>query len=287
MGARTCPAGIGPRRQATLNGRGQAADRPNVADAGRCAAVSAECDMDIEGKVALVTGAAKRLGRSIALALAERGAELVVHYHTSEREAQEVLAAAKRLGGKPVAVRADLSVSPEIAAMVESAMRAFGRIDILVNSAAIFYRTPFSATAEADWDRFLTVNLKAPFLLCRQIGEIMCRHGRGKIINVADIAGTRVWAEFIPYSVSKAGLLALTTGLAKALAPAVQVNAIAPGTVLLPDDTAPDERARAARRVPLRRLGSPADIARAAVYLAESDFVTGEILTVDGGQRLV
>jgi NAD(P)-dependent dehydrogenase (short-subunit alcohol dehydrogenase family) len=243
--------------------------------------------MDIEGKVALVTGAAKRVGRSIALALAERGAELVVHYRTSEREAQEVLALAKKLGGKPVAVCANLAESTEVGAMIDGAMRAFGRIDILVNSAAIFYRTPFPTLTEADWDRFLTVNLKAPFLLCRQAGEIMFRQGHGKIVNVADIAGVKVWSDFIPYSVSKAGLLALTSGLAKALAPAVQVNAIAPGTVLLPEGTAPEEVARAVERVPLRRLGSPEDIARAAVYLVGSDFVTGEVLTVDGGQRLL
>ena len=243
--------------------------------------------MDIEGKVALVTGAAKRVGRSIALALAERGAELVVHYRTSDREAQEVLALAKKLGGKPAAVRADLSVPAEVGTMVDSALRAFGRVDILVNSAAIFYRTPFPTLTEADWDRFLAVNLKAPFLLCRQVGEIMCRQGYGKIVNVADIAGVKVWGDFIPYSVSKAGLLALTTGLAKALAPAVQVNAICPGTVLLPDSSATEEQARAVERVPLRRLGAPEDIARAAVYLVESDFVTGEVLTVDGGQRLL
>jgi NAD(P)-dependent dehydrogenase (short-subunit alcohol dehydrogenase family) len=243
--------------------------------------------VDIEGKVALVTGAAKRVGRSIALALAERGAELVVHYRTADREAQEVLALAKKLGGKPAAVRADLAVPAEVGAMVDSAVRAFGRIDILVNSAAIFYRTPFPTLTEADWDRFLAVNLKAPFLLCRQVGEIMCRQGYGKIVNVADIAATKVWADFIPYSVSKAGLLALTTGLAKALAPTVQVNAICPGTVLLPDGSAPDEQARAVERVPLRRLGAPEDIARAAVYLVESDFVTGDVLTVDGGQRLL
>jgi pteridine reductase len=243
--------------------------------------------VDIEGKVALVTGAAKRVGRCIALALAERGAELVVHYRTSEREAQEVLALAKKLGGKPVAVRADLSVPGDIGAMVDGAMQAFGRIDVLVNSAAIFYRTPLARLTEADWDRFLAVNLKAPFLLCQQVGEIMCRQGRGKIVNLADIAGTRAWAEFIPYSVSKAGLLALTMGLAKALAPTVQVNAIAPGTILLPEGSAPEETARAVARVPLRRLGSPEDIARAVVYLIKSDFVTGEVLTVDGGQRLL
>ena len=166
-------------------------------------------------------------------------------------------------------------------------MRAFGRIDILVNSAAIFYRTPFATVTEADWDRFLTVNLKAPFLLCRRAGELMSRQGSGKIVNVADIAGAKVWAEYIPYSISKAGLLALTTGLAKALAPAVQVNAIAPGTVLLPDGSSAEERERALARVPLKRLGSPEDIARAAVYLIQSDFVTGEVLSVDGGQRLV
>ena len=243
--------------------------------------------MNIEGKVALVTGAAKRVGRSIALALAERGAELVIHYHSSEREAQEVVALAKKAGGKPVAVRADLSVPAEIREMVNTAMRAFGRIEILVNSAAIFSRTPFLTVTEEDWDRFLGVNLKAPFLLCRLVGEVMSCQGRGVIVNLADIAGAKVWAEYIPYSVSKAGLLALTTGLAKALAPDVRVNAIAPGTVLLPDGSDAGEQGRAVGRVPLGRLGSPEDITRAALYLIESDFVTGEVLTVDGGQRLL
>jgi len=243
--------------------------------------------MEIEGKVALVTGGAKRVGRAIALALAERGAELVVHYRDSEREAQEVLALARRAGGKPVAVRGDVSVSADVGRIVETAMQAFGRIEILVNNAAIFYRTPFEKLTEEDWDRFLDINLKGPFLFCRTVGEIMIRQGRGKIINLADIAGTKVWAEYIPYSVSKAGLIALTKGLAKALAPTVQVNAIAPGAVLLPDGTTPDERARAIRRIPLDRLGSPEDIARAAVYLIETDFITGEVLTVDGGQHLL
>ena len=243
--------------------------------------------MELEGKVALVTGAAKRLGRSLALALAERGAELAVHYHASEREAHELLAQLKRAGGKPVAVSGDISRAADVERIVEAAMQAFGRIEILVNSAAIFYRTPFATLTEADWDRVLGVNLKGPFLLCRRVGEIMLRQGRGKILNLADIGGMKVWAEYLPYSVSKAGLIALTQGLAKALAPAVQVNAIAPGTVLLPEDTPPEERDRAIRRIPLARLGSPEDIVRAALYLLESDFVTGEVLSVDGGQRLI
>ena len=243
--------------------------------------------MELEGKVALVTGAAKRLGRSLALALAERGAEVAVHYHTSEREAQELLAQLKRIGGKPIAVRGDLSRAADVARIVEATMQAFGRIEVLVNSAAIFYRTPFATLTEADWDRVLGVNLKGPFLLSRRVGEIMLLQGRGKILNLADIGGMRAWAEFLPYSVSKAGLIALTQGLAKALAPAVQVNAIAPGTVLLPEETPSEERERAIRRIPLARLGSPEDVVRAAVYLLESDFVTGEVLTVDGGQRLL
>ena len=243
--------------------------------------------MEIEGKVALVTGAAKRVGRSIALALAERGAELVIHYRDSEREAQAVVALAKRAGGKPVAVRADLSIPGETTRIVETATQAFGRIEILVNSAAIFYRTPFEKLTGEDWDRFLNVNLRAPFLLCRQVGEIMLRQGQGKIINLADIAGMKAWAEYIPYSVSKAGMISLTQGLAKALAPSVQVNAIAPGAILLPEGTTAEEREQAIRRVPLKRLGSPEDIARAAVYLIENDFITGEVLTLDGGQHLL
>ena len=243
--------------------------------------------MEIEGKIALVTGGAKRLGRRIALALAERGAELVIHYRDSEREAQELLALLKRAGGKPVAVQGDVSRAADVDRIVETALRAFGRIEILVNNAAIFSRTPFETLTEADWDRFLDVNLKGPFLMCRRVGGTMLQHGQGKIINLADIAARKVWAEFIPYSVSKAGLIALTRGLAKALAPAVQVNAVAPGAVLLPEGTTPDERQRAIHRVPLDRLGSPEDIVRAVVYLIENDFVTGEVLTVDGGQHLV
>ncbi len=243
--------------------------------------------MEIEGKVALVTGAAKRIGRSIALALAERGAEIIVHYGGSAREAQEVVAQAKRLGGKPVAIRGDLSHPADIARIVDVGMAAFGRIEVLVNNAAIFFRTPFASLTEAEWDRVLAVNLKAPFLLCRRVGEIMLRQKRGKIVNLADIAGEKAWADFIPYSVSKAGVIALTKGLAKALAPGVQVNAIAPGAILLPDGATDEERQRAIRRIPLNRLGSPEDIARAVVYLVENDFITGEVLTLDGGQRLL
>lgn len=243
--------------------------------------------MDIEGKVAVVTGAAKRIGRDIALALAERGAELVAHYRDSEREAQDLLAQARKHGGKPVAVRADLGRRSEVQRIVDAAVQAFGRIDILVNNASVFYRTPFDQLTETEWDDALAVNLTAPFLLAHAAGKIMLRQGRGKIVNLADIAGMKIWKDYLPYSVSKAGLIALTKGLAKALAPAVQVNAIAPGVVLLPEDTQPEEREACLRRIPLRRLGSPAEVAHTLLYLIENDFVTGQVLMLDGGESLV
>ena len=243
--------------------------------------------MELQGKTALVTGGAARVGKTTALALAGRGANVAITYLTSEEKAQTTIREIESLGVRGLAVRCDISQPSEVHAMVQEVLSTLGSISILVNNAAIFYRTPFEKLTEEDWDLFLDVNLKGPFLLCRKVGEIMRRQGRGKIINLADIAGAKVWAEYIPYSVSKAGLIALTKGLAKALAPAVQVNAIAPGAVLLPDGTTPDERERAIRRIPLDRLGSPEDIARAAVYLIENDFITGEILTVDGGQHLL
>jgi NAD(P)-dependent dehydrogenase (short-subunit alcohol dehydrogenase family) len=240
--------------------------------------------MEIEGKVALVTGGARRLGRHIALALAERGAELVIHYKDSEREAQEVLAAARRLGGKPVAVQGDLASPGGAARVADAALAAFGRVEVLVNSAAIFARTPLDEVALEEWDRFMAVNLRAPFVLGQRLGLAMRARGQGKIVNLADIGGMKIWAEYLPYSVAKAGLLALTRGLAKALAPTVQVNAVALGTMLLPAGASPDEEARALRRVPLGRLGTPEDVVRAVLYLLEADFVTGETLVVDGGQ---
>ena len=240
--------------------------------------------MNLDGKVALVTGAARRVGRAIALELAARGADLVVHYRTSEREALEVVEAAKKLGRRAVALRAEVSHAKEVSSLVSETLREFGRLDVLVNNASIFARTPFPDISEQDWDRFLDTNLKGPFLLARAAAPTMLRQGAGKIINLADITRDRPAKGYLAYSVSKAGLVTLTKALALELAPTVQVNAIGPGPVLFPEDYSEDLKAKIVARTPLKRTGSPDDVARAVRFLIEEgDFITGVLLPVDGG----
>jgi len=243
--------------------------------------------MTLKDRVALITGGAVRIGRALALALAQRQVQVAIHYHHSQREAEETLREIRSLGAGGIALQADLRQSTQVEKLMAGLVEHWGRIDILVNNAAVFYRTPFSGLTEKQWDEFLAVNLKAPFLLCRAAGEIMLRQGGGKIINIADVAAFRPWADFIPYCVSKAGLVTLTKALAKALAPQVTVNCIAPGCILPPEDYPPEESRRLLERTPLRRLGSPRDIVQAALFLLEgTDFITGAVIPVDGGQSI-
>lgn len=235
----------------------------------------------------MVTGAARRVGRAIALVLAGRGMDIVVHYKTGASEARATAEAIEGLGRRAVAIQADLAQQEEAEALAERAAEAFGRIDVLVNSAALFYRTPLEKLTAQDWEQFLRVNLTGPFLLARRLGLQMRRNGQGKIVNIADIAGISPWADFLPYSVSKAALIALTRGLAKALAPEVQVNAVAPGSVLLPEEYGDKERDAIIRATPLRRIGDPADVAKTVLFLLEgSDFITGQVVVVDGGRSI-
>jgi len=244
--------------------------------------------MELGGRTALVTGAAKRVGREIALALAARGADLALHYKGSAAEARATSEAAERLGRRAVALQADLAQPEQVEALADRAIERFGAIDVLVNSAAVFYRTPLEKITSQDWEQFLRVNLTGPFLLARRLGLLMRRRGEGKIVNVVDIAGMRPWAEFLPYCVSKGALITLTQGLAKALAPEVQVNAVAPGSVLLQEEYGDKEREAIVRATPLRRIGDPADVATAVLFLVEgSDFITGQVVVVDGGRSIV
>ncbi|MFH0794422.1 MAG: glucose 1-dehydrogenase [bacterium] len=243
--------------------------------------------VNLEGNVALVTGAARRVGRAFALELAARGADLIVLYRARAPEALEVVGQAAKLGRRAVALRAEVSHAKEVSALVSEALREFGRLDILVNNASIFSRTPFAEMSEQDWDRLLDVNLKGAFLFARAAAPTMLRQGAGKIINIADITRDKPVKGYLAYSVSKAGLVTLTKALAVELAPSVQVNAIGPGPVLFPEDFSEDLKAKVIARTPLKRTGSPEDIARAVRFLIEEgDFITGILLPVDGGMSV-
>ncbi|MBZ0170620.1 short-chain dehydrogenase [Candidatus Methylomirabilis lanthanidiphila] len=243
--------------------------------------------MELHGRTALVTGAARRVGRAIALALAGRGADVVIHYNSSASEARQTVEAVERLGRRASAIQADLAEPDQVEALADRAVKAYGKIDVLVNSAAIFRRTALDQLTMQDWDQFLRVNLTGPFFLARRLGLLMRRQGMGKIINVADVAGITPWADFLPYSVSKGMVITVTQGLAKALAPEVQVNAVVPGTVLLAEEYSEQERESIIRRTPLKRIGDPADIAQTVLFLVEgSDFITGQVVVVDGGRSI-
>jgi pteridine reductase len=237
--------------------------------------------MDINGKVALITGSAKRIGREIALELARRGARIAVHYRSSATEAQEVA------GDTGVAFQAELTNTSAIEKMFRALDEKFGRLDILVNSASMFSPATADDATPEHWDWQMATNAKAPFFVAQHSARLMRRSGAGKIINIADVAGEVIWPGYLPYSVSKAALIAVNRGLAKAYAPDIQVNAIAPGPVLFPDYYTEEQKQLAIERTLLKRVGSPRDIVNAVVFLIENDYVTGEVIHVDGGRHIL
>ena len=239
----------------------------------------------LEGQVALVTGAGRRIGRAVAVRLAAEGARLAVHYRSSKSEAEAVAAEIVRNSGEAACIRAELTRVAEIDALFDEIEKRFGRLDILVNNAAIFSPTPLGETQEAQWDAILDTNLKAQFFCAQRAAPLLKQSGRGRIVNFASLGGLQAWPKYTAYGVSKAGVIMLTRVLARALAPDVTVNAIAPGTISFPED-APDIAERAIRSAPLRRTGSADDIADAVVYLVGAGFVTGQVLVVDGGASI-
>ena len=239
----------------------------------------------LAGRVALVTGAGKRLGRVVALRLASDGADVAVHYGKSEAEAREVVGEIEKLGRRAAAFSAELTDVAAIQKLVQGVASRFARLDILVNCAANFLETKFGETSEATWDASLDTNLKAPFFCAQAAAPHLAKSGRGVIINFADIGGLLGWTEFLPHSISKAGVIMLTRILAKELGPAVRVNAIAPGTITMPGDP-PEWQADFIRRAPMKRTGRPEEIADAVMYLIGAEFVTGHVLVVDGGRTL-
>lgn len=241
--------------------------------------------MELRGRAALVTGAGRRLGRAIAIGLGARGADVVVHYHSSEREARETAEAIERGGTRARVVRADLRDAAASPDLVAAAAAAFGGLDILVNSAAEMPRTPFGETTPQQWDETFALSLRAPFLLSQAAAAHLAAR-RGAIVNLADLAAFETWPDYVPHGIAKAGVVQLTRALARVLAPAVRVNAVAPGAVLLPDEWGEREAERFAATTPLGRIGTPDDVVRAVCYLLEADYVTGEVLVVDGGRNV-
>lgn len=242
--------------------------------------------MELKGKVGLVTGGAVRLGRALASALAAEGVQLAVHYNASAGPAEETVAEIRERGSDAVAIRADLSQHGQAAALIERAAAHFGQVDILVNSAAIFQAADLAQTTEAVWEKHFSVNLKAPFFLCQAFAAHVGRERPGGIVNLADWRGLHPDTGYLAYSLTKAGVMTMTRALALALAPNIQVNAIAPGAILPPPGKDQAYLDGLAQAVPLQRVGSPAEIARTLIYLLESDFVTGEVVFVTGGQHL-
>jgi NAD(P)-dependent dehydrogenase (short-subunit alcohol dehydrogenase family) len=241
--------------------------------------------MNIKDKVVIITGGARRIGRTICLTLAERGAKIVINYNKSEKDAKELLNDLNRINHtRAIAVKADVSNSDEVKNMVESTMAHFKTIDILINNAAIFFKTQLFDMSEDDWDLFMDTNLKGPFLCSQIVGKIMSDKGSGKIINIVDsFVISKETEHYIPYMVSKAGLVMLTKTLARTLAPDIHVNAIAPGPVLFPYNFTEQEKRQAVEGTALKRNGSPEDIAMGVIFLIESEYITGEVLHINGG----
>ena len=270
----------------------------------------------LDGQVALVTGGAKRVGRSIALRLASEGADVVVNYMESKAEAEELVreiramnnesedqgpqggesqqrdtgpgsrpAQSATIGGRrAIAVEGDVSQRADVQKLFLAVESEFGRLDILVNNAGIFFPAKFEDLTEEQWDRIMNTNLKSQFLCAQTAAPIMKRQGRGRIINLSSLGGLLAWPLYTHYCVSKAGTIMLTRCLARALAPEILVNSVAPGTIQFPGEP-PDEEY--IRRVPLHRTGTGDDIADAVAYLATAEFVTGQTIVVDGGRSLI
>jgi NAD(P)-dependent dehydrogenase (short-subunit alcohol dehydrogenase family) len=241
-------------------------------------------EQSLAGQVALVTGAGKRIGRSIALRLAAEGANVVVNYGHSKAEAESVVREIESAGRKGMAVRADVSKRADVAAMFAQVMNAFGRVDILVNNAGEFFAAKFEELTDEQWDGILNTNLKSQFLCAQAAAPIMKKQGRGRIINISSLGGMLAWPAFTHYCVSKAGVIMLTRCLARGLAPEVLVNSVAPGTIQFPGEAPDDDYIT---RTPLHRAGTGEDIADAVAFFAKTEFVTGQIMAVDGGRQLV
>ncbi len=241
----------------------------------------------LQGQVALVTGGGKRIGRAIALTLGRAGADVIVNYNHSREGAQDTVREIAAMGVRAVALRADVSRPRQVAAMFRAVEKRWGRLDLLVNNAGVFFPRKWDELEEKDFDRVLGANLKGPFFCAQAAARIIMRQGRGNIINISSLGGLQAWPSYMHYCASKAGLISLTRSLAQALAPTIRVNSVAPGSIMFQDEERTAAVRKIIRAIPLRKAGDAQDIAQMVLYLStHSEFITGQVFVVDGGKSI-
>jgi len=243
--------------------------------------------MKLENSVILITGAATRVGKEVALHLASKGAHIAFSYYDDCEPWQETKTEIEAQGVKCFVKKVEVRNRDEINTFVQETKDKFGRIDVLFNNASVWLRKPFLQISEDEWNLALDVNLKGPFLCSQAVAPIMLEQGKGVIINVTDLSAFQVWNDNAHHAASKAGLVALTKSMAFELAPNIRVNAIAPGTVLLPPNASPAKVEWAVENSLLKRVGTPQDVAQLAEFLITNEFATGSVYFIDGGRSLV
>ncbi len=232
----------------------------------------------------MVTGGGRRIGRALAVALGREGMRVAVHHHASPDEAAQTVAMIEGAGASGAVFQSDLTDSGAPTRLISDVVFEFGGVDVVVNSAAVMQRTPVGEVTTDEWDSMFALNLRAPFFISQAAAQSM--PAGSAIINISDLAAYETWPAYIPHAISKAAVVKMTEALARALAPNIRVNCIAPGAVLLPEEWDADAGGRFAATTPLARLGDPSDVVEAMLYLLRADYVTGETLVVDGGRRI-
>ena len=246
----------------------------------------------LRGKIALVTGASRGIGRAIAKLFAQEGAKVVINYSRSEKEASSLAEEIKKQGGEVLLIKADVSKPQEVKEMVKKTLARFGRIDILINNAGVLVQASFLESTAQMWNKMMDVNLKGSYLCAKEVAPLMLKQKSGKIINISSVSGLAQKSALgnVPYATSKAGVIGLTRSLAVNLGSTINVNAICPGLIEtdMSASLPPERRRIPVEEAPLQRIGRPEEIAYAALFLAseESDFITGEVITVSGGRGM-
>jgi NAD(P)-dependent dehydrogenase (short-subunit alcohol dehydrogenase family) len=241
--------------------------------------------MNPAGKTALITGGAVRVGKAITLALAQAGANIVINYHSSANEAEDTLAEARSFGVQALKVKADIGSHQQVEAMISQAAEKFGSIDILVNNASLWMETPFPTRNLEGWHQVTNILINGTYYCANAVAPLMQKAGEGAIVNIIDLSAYEPWLDYSAHSIGKSALLALSRQLALELSPTVRVNAVAPGPVLPPEDYDEQRIKRTAENTLLQRWGTPEDIADAVMFFIRANYITGEDLAVDGGQR--